>query len=378
MARFTSIGMGRKKFVQSAAEEAQTHDSAGNEAGPSSIPNTSEQGEGIAGGIEKKKKRRGRQRVKDETGKRIAIGEKKGPDAKKNSWGKDEGISRRAKLSAKHAEERKQKRNEQKNANVTCFACRGVGHASRDCPNVLLGAAGEDGENSGMKRKGGKAGSQVTGGGKCYRCNSNEHSLHGCPEPIDSSNPTPFATCYICLKSGHLASSCASNGGKGIYVNGGECKVCKSVEHRAKDCPDDPRRQSSSYNENDNEEGGKRKRGEIILGVGQGAGADEDDFMVESRHSLSSAGVGDKGGKRNNKKHLPARNSERPMKRLRQVDEETGNLGERLEGGYQGPPEGERPGQKEIEQERQAKLPLTARKSLGVQQQKPKPKVVSF
>ncbi|WVW82900.1 hypothetical protein I302_104914 [Kwoniella bestiolae CBS 10118] len=360
MARFTSIGMGRKKFVQSAAEEAQQSTEGGaSEDGPST------HGEGQASGIEKKKKkRRGRERVKDETGKRVAIGEKKGPDAKKSSWGKDEGISRRAKLSAKHAEERKQRRNEQKNANVTCFACRGVGHASKDCPNVLLGAGAEPGE-SGMKRKGGKAGSQVTGGGKCYRCNSNEHSLHDCPEPIDSSNPTPYATCYICLGTGHLSSGCPSNGGKGIYVNGGSCKVCKSVEHRAKDCPDDPRRQASEQTGEDV----PRKRGEIVLGVGQGAGADEDDFMVESRENLAKAGDNERGKR---KKHLPARNSERPMKRLREVDPVTGDLGERLPGGYEGPPEGQREGQQEGE-----KIPLTARRVIS-QQPKAKGKVVSF
>ncbi|WVQ69898.1 uncharacterized protein L199_008121 [Kwoniella botswanensis] len=374
MARFTSIGMGRKKFVQSAAEEAQQS----TEAGPSTSNNATA-GEGQASGIEKKKKkRRGRERVKDETGKRIAIGEKKGPDAKKSTWGKDEGISRRAKLSAKHAEERRQKRNEQRNANVTCFACRGVGHASKDCPNVLLGAApGEEGEgNGGMKRKGGKAGSQVTGGGKCYRCNSNDHSLHDCPEPIDSTNPTPFATCYICLGTGHLSSGCPSNGGKGIYVNGGCCKVCKSVEHRAKDCPDDPRRQATSSSAD--APGEYRKRGEIVLGVGQGAGADEDDFMVESRENLSQ-GSNNAKGKR--KKHLPARNSERPMKRLREVDPITGDLGERLPGGYEGPPEGQREGQGQQQHQEEEKLPLTARKMPGQKgqlQHQSKAKVVSF
>ncbi|WWD01211.1 hypothetical protein V866_008152 [Kwoniella sp. B9012] len=373
MARFTSIGMGRKKFVQSAAEEAQQS----TEAGPSTSNNATT-GEGQASGIEKKKKkRRGRERVKDETVKRIAIGEKKGPDAKKSTWGKDEGISRRAKLSAKHAEERRQKRNEQRNANVTCFACRGVGHASKDCPNVLLGAApGEEGEgNGGMKRKGGKAGSQVTGGGKCYRCNSNDHSLHDCPEPIDSTNPTPFATCYICLGTGHLSSGCPSNGGKGIYVNGGCCKVCKSVEHRAKDCPDDPRRQATSSS-TDGPSSEYRKRGEIVLGVGQGAGADEDDFMVESRENIAKGNNSEKGKR---KKHLPARNSERPMKRLREVDPITGDLGERLPGGYEGPPEGQREGQQQHQEEE--KLPLTARKMTGQkgqQQQQSKAKVVSF
>ncbi|WRT67306.1 uncharacterized protein IL334_004274 [Kwoniella shivajii] len=366
MARFTSIGMTRKKFVQSAVEEAQgTNYDAQDGAGPSAIPESTQGAprNGGHGDKQGKKKRRGRERIKDETGKRIAIGEKKGPDAKKGGggggWSRDEGVARRAKLSDRHAEERRQKRSDQKNINVTCFACRGVGHASKDCPNVLLGA-GQGGEGSGMKRKGGKAGAQVTGG-KCYRCNSKEHSLHNCPDPIDSTNPTPFATCYICLGSGHLASGCPSNGGKGIYVNGGECKVCKSVEHRAKDCPDDPRRQSTT------EERAPRKRNEVVLGTGTGAGADEDDFMVESRQNLESDALDGKGKR---KKHAPARNSERPMKRLREVDPITGDLGERLEGGYQGPSEEEKENERE-------KLPLTARKPVAPQV-KQKPKVVAF
>lgn len=88
----------------------------------------------------------------------------------------------RSKLSAKHAEDRKQHRIEDRNANVTCFACRGVGHAARACPNILLaattiGAPEEQGENESQerkekevgRRKGGKKGGDVTSN-KCYRC----------------------------------------------------------------------------------------------------------------------------------------------------------------------------------------------------------------
>ena len=69
-----------------------------------------------------------------------------------------------------------------KYSSTTCFACRSVGHAARDCPNVLLAASGDGGSaamlddavgngskgKEGMKRKKGKMGGDVTGG-KCYR-----------------------------------------------------------------------------------------------------------------------------------------------------------------------------------------------------------------
>ncbi|AFR93464.2 zinc knuckle family protein [Cryptococcus neoformans C23] len=324
MARFTSIGMGRKKFVASAAEEARTtvqNDQSGEpNAGPSSVPaaegKSNVDGSQTAG----KKKRRGRARMRDEAGKRIVIGEKKGPDDGKVAprWGRDPELARRSKLSAKHAEDRKQRRIEDRNANVTCFACRGVGHAARACPNILLAATTvaapeEKGEGEGQggiekkevgRRKGGKKGGDVTSN-KCYRCNGTDHSLHQCTEPVDPQNPTPYATCYICLSSGHLSSLCPQNT-KGVYVNGGACKVCGSTAHRAKDCPDDKRGKAPEFE--------PRKRGEVVLGTGNGAGADEDDFMVEARHRPAQNGS-------KNKRHAPARNGERPMKRIRDLSE---------------------------------------------------------
>lgn len=100
MARFTSIGMGRKKFVASAAEEARTtvqNDQSGEpNAGPSSVPaaegKSNVDGSQTAG----KKKRRGRARMRDEAGKRIVIGEKKGPDDGKVAprWGRDPELAR--------------------------------------------------------------------------------------------------------------------------------------------------------------------------------------------------------------------------------------------------------------------------------------------
>ena len=92
-------------------------------------------------------------------------------------------IAERAKLSVKHAEERRQKRFQERDNSTTCFACRSVGHAARDCPNVLLAlekggegsatllgdeAPEQPAQNRGMKRKPGKKGGDLVGG-KCYR-----------------------------------------------------------------------------------------------------------------------------------------------------------------------------------------------------------------
>jgi zinc finger CCHC domain-containing protein 9 len=46
----------------------------------------------------------------------------------------------------------------------------------------------------------------------------------------------PFASCFVCSGRGHLASSCPQNGGKGVYPNGGSCKLCGETTHLAKDC----------------------------------------------------------------------------------------------------------------------------------------------
>ena len=212
-----------------------------------------------------------------------------------------------------------------------------MGHAARECPNVLLalekggeGSAtllgegetataggGDEGKGQGMKRKKGKKGGDVVGG-NCYRCaarwalclkltsrcNGTDHSLKDCPTPLDPTNPHPFATCFICLGTGHLSSLCPSNPGRGIYVNGGSCKVCGSTAHRAKDCPEEAKQRREEYQ-------ARPRRGEVVLGTGEGgAGADEDDFMVQSRETLREAGK-DGNSKGKKKKHPPANNGQR-------------------------------------------------------------------
>jgi zinc finger CCHC domain-containing protein 9 len=225
--------------------------------------------------------------------------------------------------------ERRINRQNLNTSSTTCFACRGIGHAARDCPNVLLAAQGIDNDGTAallgeggeggnkMKRGKGRNGGDVTGGGKCYRyvhptsilkgvndrCNSNQHSLSHCPQRADPKNPTPYATCFICLASGHISAVCPNNT-KGVYVKGGSCKVCGSVQHRANDCPDDKREKRRRYDNEDN--------GEVPV-VGD-VGADEDDFMIKSREQIKAAAIAasfkerEKGKK---KKHPPNNNGPR-------------------------------------------------------------------
>jgi zinc finger CCHC domain-containing protein 9 len=138
------------------------------------------------------------------------------------------------------------------------------------------------------------------------RCDSTEHALHQCNKPVDPENPTPFATCYVCLGVGHLSSLCPQNH-KGVYVNGGSCKVCGSVAHRAKDCPDDKR--GSGPGAADREEMSAYKAG-LAIGMGAGGGADDDDFLVTSREvNRMTQNQAKSKGKRG--PHEPAKNGHR-------------------------------------------------------------------
>lgn len=46
-----------------------------------------------------------------------------------------------------------------------------------------------------------------------------------------------YATCFVCNEKGHLSSACP-NSTQGIYPNGGCCRICQSIQHLVKDCPD--------------------------------------------------------------------------------------------------------------------------------------------
>jgi zinc finger CCHC domain-containing protein 9 len=169
MARFTNIGMGRKTFVASAAEEAQKPKADETTAGPSS----KESGD-----------KKGKKRSRDDKDKGTG-GWKRDPEIARMSslpfmeCIKTDEIGQTRDNSIKSAERRINRQN-LNTSSTTCFACRGVGHAARDCPNVLLAAQGidnngtaallegEEGKGNKMKRGKGRNGGEVTGG-KCYR-----------------------------------------------------------------------------------------------------------------------------------------------------------------------------------------------------------------
>jgi len=122
------------------------------------------------------------------------------------------------------SEARRLKRKSIRESDKQCFFCRQVGHLSQDCPENV-----------------GKDESRSETGRICYRCGRIDHSLKECKKaPIQqrsredsvsaSEDETkqeflPYANCYVCHKSGHLAGSCPQND-RGIYPNGGGCKLC--------------------------------------------------------------------------------------------------------------------------------------------------------
>lgn len=97
---------------------------------------------------------------------------------------------------------------------------------------------------------------------------------------MDKANPTPYATCFVCLGTGHLSAACPQNP-RGVYVNGGSCKVCGSVAHRAKDCPVEREKMRA-------EAAAMPRPGDVVHAATHAPGADEDDFMVVRREPRGS------------------------------------------------------------------------------------------
>jgi len=159
------------------------------------------------------------------------------------------------------SEKRRRRRAAERNADTTCFACREKGHAVQDCPKIADGSIKPPANQSGFSATG------VVG--ICYRCGSRRHRLSACREKVsDPSNPLPFASCFVCSGSGHIASQCPMNKEKGVYPNGGSCKLCGETDHLARTCKlrDKAVAEKTAF-----------------LGIGTEAGADEDDFHTFKR-----------------------------------------------------------------------------------------------
>jgi zinc finger CCHC domain-containing protein 9 len=138
------------------------------------------------------------------------------------------------------------------------------------------------------------------------RCNGTDHSLSACRKRTDPSNPTPYATCFVCLATGHLSAQCPQNV-RGVYINGGACKICGDVKHRAKDCPKIKAKEEAT----EGDFGGGWE--------GRQVGADEDDFMVQSRERRPNV-----EGKR--RKHAPANNGKREVHQKDPVGDGVGGV----------------------------------------------------
>ncbi|GAC98863.1 hypothetical protein PHSY_006458 [Pseudozyma hubeiensis SY62] len=177
---------------------------------------------------------------------------------------------------------RREERAEQRQSKLKCFACRGMGHSAKDCPNAL------DAQSISLKSDTGgtTTDSPMIGRdavGICFRCGSTEHTLSKCRKPALKNDELPYATCFICHSKGHLSSKCPNNAGRGVYPEGGSCKLCSSVEHLAKDCPLALRNEGKSH-KMDRE--AKSLVNQVIVGSTKDssqAGGDEDDFHSFAR-----------------------------------------------------------------------------------------------
>ncbi|EST05748.1 Zinc knuckle CX2CX4HX4C [Kalmanozyma brasiliensis GHG001] len=174
---------------------------------------------------------------------------------------------------------RREERADQRQSKLKCFACRGMGHSAKDCPNAL------DAQSISLKGDASTSDTPMIGRdavGICFRCGSTEHTLSKCRKPALKNDELPYATCFICHSKGHLSSKCPNNAGRGVYPEGGSCKLCSSVEHLAKDCP------LSLRNEGKSTKGDREAKAlvnQVIVGStkDQAAGGDEDDFHSFAR-----------------------------------------------------------------------------------------------
>ncbi|KAI0084925.1 hypothetical protein BDY19DRAFT_997326 [Irpex rosettiformis] len=137
------------------------------------------------------------------------------------------------------SEQRRLRRQDERMADVTCFACREIGHAARSCPKAI---ASDALEGAGGQKKLGKQAMRLT------KAQSIEMQ-----EACRSREPSAVLVVFR------------------VYPNGGCCKLCQETTHLAKDCP--------------------MRKPEVVatttlVGTGMEAGADEDDFHTFRRKNL--------------------------------------------------------------------------------------------
>lgn len=125
-----------------------------------------------------------------------------------NPWKKMEA-ERRAVTSAR-SEARREKRQIERDSQTRCFACRGMGHAAKDCPQSLNAnstalsssqteeeALAEGGEGIERLANGLLTGKETVG--ICFRCGSKDHILAKCRRATPKvGDELPFATCFVC------------------------------------------------------------------------------------------------------------------------------------------------------------------------------------
>ncbi|KAJ1020145.1 hypothetical protein NDA16_004425 [Ustilago loliicola] len=213
-----------------------------------------------------------------------------------NSWGNKTDEEKRM----DRRDARREERADQRQSKLKCFACRGMGHSAKDCPNAL------DAQSISLKNSDNAGGDTPMIGrdavGICFRCGSTEHTLSKCRKSALKNDELPYATCFICHSKGHLSSKCPNNAGRGVYPEGGSCKLCSSVEHLAKDCPLALRNEGKSKR---GDAEAKKLVNQVIVGSTKeerGLGGDEDNFHNFARKraqvEVEGKSVGEKTAKR--------------------------------------------------------------------------------
>ena len=114
---------------------------------------------------------------------------------------------------------------------VICMCCREKGHLAKHCPKNPDNQCKVVGGSKFVAKQ------DATRKGRCYNCGEIGHNIHNCPKPKKTGGKLEFATCFVCGETGHISSQCPKNE-RGIYPRGGCCKICQSVRHLAKDCPE--------------------------------------------------------------------------------------------------------------------------------------------